>query len=127
MEGIEHITELQSRLGKIEGEIGVIKTNLKNSDDWMERLIDTMDKTSEAMQSMQVTMVQLSTKIDDNSQGLTRLENKLNENIMTVDSKIDALEDSHNINWVKWVKTNFVGLVGSLFLIYYIVSNSGLL
>ena len=116
----KRIDTLEKRVDKLDENVGEIRVSLTRNEMIAQQGIETAEKLSNVIDSVEKTMIKISDSIDTSNENIKQL----NDRFERIDSKVELLDDKTKFDISTWVKQNFVLIVIGVTFIGYIIKQT---
>lgn len=115
---MDEMSSLCERVSKCEEKIGDMSVKLERNDILTQQCVNSFDKLSTAMNAVQLAMQEITTVNKELAKDIGDVKNTVN----SMNGRLSEVEENGKINFITWIKNNWVGFFIGIGSLIYLVS-----
>lgn len=113
---------LYHKVNDLTGRVTELESTRPFLQEMIEREVRVSEKLDETLNAVQLSMVQMNAKMDEQSKAIEQLQKNSTESNKTLNTRLDELEEKNHFDFVSYIKANLptIIVVGALAAAYFL-------
>ena len=113
---------LYHKVNDLTGRVTELESTRPFLQEMIEREVRVSEKLDETLNAVQMSMVQMNAKMDEQSKAIEQLQKNSTESNKTLNTRLDELEEKNHFDFVSYIKANLptIIVVGALAAAYFL-------